>query len=324
MLIIGIPFVIIFTLYWITDPFKINKPFSLTNFSAVNREYLSFELFLKQNPKYHYNSFVFGSSRGCGINTYTWKYLLNKTTTQKDTISQFLFQAWGETINGINQKINYLDKNNIPINNALVLVDVGFFKKDANTALGIKHYNLSGHSKLYYQTLFIQAYMGRPSEIVCSIKSSFNHSSDYIGFDTISNDWVKGNKYDFIEKPTQDSTLNKSKFGKRLLEEQFSKKEITSKYLVILKDIKHIFDKHRTRYKIIVTPTYDQIRINNEDLDVLEEIFGKNNMYNFSGKNHLTEDKYNFTDVNHFDLNVGWIILNEIYAHDIDSLGIMK
>lgn len=36
-------------------------------------------------------------------------------------------------------------------------------------------------------------------------------------------------------------------------------------------------------------------------------------MYDYSGKNTLTEDKYNFMDINHFDAIVGWKILENIY-----------
>jgi len=314
LLIIGIPFVLIFSLYWITDPFKINKPFSLDYYSDVNRDYLSTELFFLQNPKYHYNSFVFGSSRCSGINTYTWKYLLNKNTHQKDTVSQFLFQAWSETIGGINQKIEYLDKNNIPVNNALILIDVvAAFRKNPVDVLGIKHYKLSGQSKILYQKLFIQSYMSSPSEILASIKNMFKPKPIY-QLDTVSNDWIKDNKYNFMTEPVRDSTLNKSKFGNRPLEKQFAKKTITTEYFNILKNIKNIFDKHQTNYKIILTPTYDQIHINNEDLKILEQIFGADNVFNFSGKNYITEDKYNFMDIEHFDLIVGWWILNKIYG----------
>jgi hypothetical protein len=316
LLIIGIPFLIILALYWITDPFKINKPFSLDNTSIVNREYLSVELFLKQNPTYHYNSFIFGSSRGCGINTYTWKDLLNKTSSQKDTVSQFLFQAWGENINGINQKVAYLDKNNIPINNALLLVDVGFFKEDTKTVLGEKHYAFSGDSKFSYWKTFILAYMESPSEIFNSVKDAINPPAIPVTFDTVSNDWAVNNRYNFMQEPVRDSTLNRSKFGKRPAEEQFHEKEITAEYLEILKNIKGIFDKNQTQYTIIVTPSYDQIHINTEDLQTLEQVFGKENVYNFSGKNDITEDKYNWDDPNHFSLIVGWWILHDIYKQN--------
>ena len=329
LLIIGIPFVIIFALYWITDPFKINNPFSLENFSTVNREYISIELFLLQNPKYNYNSFIFGSSRASGINTYTWKYLLENNTNQKDTVSQYLFQAWSETLTGINQKIEFLDRNNIPINNALVLVDIDIIgttfhnDQEPQETLKIKHYALSGQSKMLYQKAFIKAYMGSPSQIAVSIKQLIKPKPMY-EFDTVSNEWTVDNIYNFMQVPTRDSTLNKDDFGDRPAEEQFSEQKITTEYFNMLKNIKNIFDKHQTNYKIIVTPTYNQIHINKEDLKILEHLFGADNVFNFSGKNYITEDKYNFMDINHFDVIVGWWLLHEIYdiSNAIDTLEI--
>ncbi len=317
LLIAGIPVVIAFTLYWITDPFKINRSFSLNDASEVNREYFSTELFLKQNQKYHYNSFVFCSSRGIGINTYTWKYLLNKSTIQKDTVSQYLFQSWSETIYGINQKIEYLDKNNVPINNALILIDVGTsFKENTDRALAKKHYKLSGESKMSYQMAFIQAYMESPFQIVESVKNLWSSPKE-IRIDSISNDWVKDNKYNYMAEPVRDSTLNKSKFDmQRPVDEQFHEKEITDDYLKVLKNIKRILDKQQTQYKIVITPSsYNQVHINKEDLAILQQIFGENNVYNFSGKNYMTEDKYNWEDPIHFGLIVGWWMLNEIYQN---------
>jgi hypothetical protein len=51
----------------------------------------------------------------------------------QDPVSQYLFQAFGENIHGINQKVEYLDKNNVPLRNALVLIDVGFFRENETT-----------------------------------------------------------------------------------------------------------------------------------------------------------------------------------------------
>ena len=48
----------------------------------------------KWMSSFHTYSYVFVSSRGCGITTYQWLAYLPEGS------SQFLFQAWGETITG--------------------------------------------------------------------------------------------------------------------------------------------------------------------------------------------------------------------------------
>lgn len=313
----GIPFVIIFALYWLTDPFRINKKFTLEDAPTVNREYISTELFLLQNSKYKYNSFVFSSSRGCRVNTYVWKKLLEETTTQKDTVSQFLFQSWAENIYGIEQKINFLDKNNIAIDNALLLIDYdcSFITSNNDKAFHKRHYLLANKSKFSYRINFFLAYLSKPSKIVSSITNVFQKSAPV--FDTISNDWLAANRHNTAERPEQDFSLNKSKFSIiRSTNESFAAQAITPEYENVLRQIKKILDKHHTNYKLFVTPTYNQIHINQQDFQLLQEIFGKENVSNFSGKNAITEDKYNFSDVAHFDLVVGWDILHKIYKND--------
>lgn len=145
LLILGCPILLLFGMFIYTDPFRTLHPFNTSDVDATNREYLSTELFLRNMDKYSYNSFVFASSKGCGINTYTWKMFMNDTTAQS-----FLFQAWSESLTGIELKMQYLTKNNIPIDNALILLDIPgtFAKKQLPIeALSMKHYIFTQQSK---------------------------------------------------------------------------------------------------------------------------------------------------------------------------------
>lgn len=307
---LGIPFILLLGIYVISDPFKTIKKFNLKEFSTVNRDYLSTELYFKNEQKQKYNSFIFGSSRGCGLNTYKWKQYLPKGS------NQFLFQAWGETITGIYQKINYLNKNNVPIKNAIILLDIpGSFSEPQlpKTALGLKHYKISGRTKFYFQSVLFYSFL-KPSEIYKSAKMIFIKPKYEIGFDTISNDWNKINKENYLIKSKQNLTLNKVKFGKRPKVEVQSKKIITAEYENILKEIAFILKKQHTNYKIVITPAYDQLRINEQDFLLIQKIFDNQNVFDYSGKNSLSEDKYNFMDINHFDMIVGWYIFEDIYA----------
>lgn len=309
-----IPILIAVSLYWITDPFRINKKFSLDRISTVNREYLSFELFKKQHPTYQFNSFIFGSSRAGGLNSYVWKDLLEKHEKQKDSVSQFLFQAWGESIGGILQKMEYLSKHNVALNNVLILIDVPKFMNDEmnkNEILSLEHFELSGKSKVSYFGTFLWAYITTPSEIIKSIRNI--SSNPDINFDTITNDWNKENRNHKTMKPQQNLTLNKSRFYNRSKHEVFSNKFIDTAYMYMLRRIKDIFDENETNYKIVISPNYDQIHINVDDLKEIKAIFGEENVFNFSGKNELTKDPYDYFDINHFDLSVGWEILHTIY-----------
>lgn len=323
LLVFGISIIMLVTVYVVTDPFKMIKPFSFQYFDATNRDYISSELFLRNNPTYHYNSFIFGSSRCCGLNSYHWKHYL------PDDARQFVFQGWGESLTGIEQKIDYLDKNGNEITNAIVLLDIpGTFSMEQlpRKALSIKHYRFSGQSRLAFQTIMFYNFLQKPSKWVSSIKQFVKQSQSVFSADTISNDWESGNKnLDISIVPRKDSLQNCSSISRNVfLKEienktdddlQESKQLITDGFLCQLIHIKEVFDKHRTDYRIVISPAYcyTHPKINSKDLDILQGLFGKDRVFDYSGKNDITTDCYNFSDPNHFGLSVGWQIIEDIY-----------
>lgn len=318
-----IPTIVLVIIYVITDPFKTLHPFSFQYFDDTNRDYLSSELFLRNNPVYHYNSFIFGSSRCCGFNTYHWKHYLSPDARQ------FLFQAWSETLSGIEQKIDYLDKNGNNIDNVIIMFDVpGAFSKNQlpKEVLSIKHYRFSGQSRAAFQVCLFGGFAQKPSKWISSIKQYFNHSVVEFPADTISNDWVTDNRNtDFSIQPQKDSLrfcsartrtvfLNEIK-GKSDADLNESKPLIVGTFLSQLNHIKDVFDKHCTNYRIVISPAYcyNHPRINAIDLKILQDIFGKEKVFDYSGKNDITTDYNNFSDPNHFGQSVGWQIIENIY-----------
>lgn len=314
-----IPLVLLVILYLVTDPFKTLKPFSLEYFDQTNRDYISSELYLWNNSKYHYNSFIFGSSRACGLNSYKWKQYLPEGSRQ------YVFQGWGETITGIYQKINYIDSHNDSIKNAIVLIDIpGSFdtKQLPTKVLSIKDYKFSGQSRFMYHCMLFKGYI-KPSKIIQSISSSIRHNKPYICFDTISNDWEKDNINNCFNRPVRDSLSGLSVNKRERYIKQYALRDdagtadvlIDGDFQEILVDIKSVFEKQKTEYKIVISPGYykNSPKINPDDLETLQSIFGRNRVYDYSGKNELTDDIYNFTDPGHFGLYVGWQIFEDIY-----------
>ena len=314
-----IPIIVLVSLYIWTDPFRTLKPFSLHYYDVTNRDYLSSELYLKNNPTYHYDSFIFGSSRACGLNSYHWKQYL------PDSARQFVFQGWAETITGIKQKLEYIDEQGEKINNALILLDLpsSFSEQQEPTkVLSIKHYKFSKQPFLLFQFRLFNGFV-KPSFISQSIRDRNLDRYEWIGFDTISNDWESTNRYKFNECPSKDSLKNctewtREVFFKQISQiefQQISKPLITKDKELILQKIKLIMDKHNTNYSIIISPGYYLTNpiINPADLNILYNTFGESNVYNYSDYNYLTSDYNNFSDPRHFGLYVGWHIIEDIY-----------
>ena len=61
-LLLFVPLLLLAAVYFVTDPYKTLRPFSLTYFDSTNRDYLSSELFVLNYPEQTYDSFIFGSS----------------------------------------------------------------------------------------------------------------------------------------------------------------------------------------------------------------------------------------------------------------------
>lgn len=323
MSFVGIPTVVLLIVYFITDPFKTICPFSLNYFDDTNRDYLSSELFMRNDPICNYNSFIFGSSRCCGFNTYHWQHYL------PDGSRQFMFQAWSETLTGIEQKIDYIDNNGNDISNVLLVFDIpGTFNKEQQPkqVLSIKHHKFSGQSKVAYQATLFYGFIQKPSKWLSSVKDYIRPVQRTFPADTITNDWWSDNKYvDFSVQPLKDSLKNCSAKSKSVFLKEISIKTdsdiavskplITEEFEKQLNHIKEVFDKHHTDYRVVISPAYcfTHPSANREDLQLLQVIFGEDRVFDYSGKNEITTDCYNFSDPNHFGLSVGWQIIEDIY-----------
>jgi hypothetical protein len=107
--------------------------------------------------------------------------------------------------------------------------------------------------------------------------------------------------------------VRKTHFFTRPLEEKVSKKVLSKKAKFLLKEIMNILNKNQTKYSIIITPLYNEKMINTEDLLFLENLFGKKNVFNFSGQTEFSKDKHNYFEVSHFRPHVGRLLMDKIY-----------
>lgn len=318
-----IPAAFLAGLFVVTDPYKVLKPFSLSYFDSTNRDYLSSELYLLNNPEQQYDSFIFGSSRGGGINTYHWAKYLPKGS------KPFLFQGWSETLTGIEQKISFIDEHGYGLKNAIILLDIpGSFAKNQlpTEALAIKDPAISGQPRWKHRMILFYDFIQKPSQWIRSIKDCIKQSPPIVSFDTITNDWDANNRYlELSYPPVKDSLKGMSITARAAFLKEIQCKTdadlvesqplIRGSFVEQLKHIKAVFDRNGTDYRILITPgyCYTSPRISPEDALLLKTVFGDENVFNFSGKNSLSSDYNNFSDSGHFGLYVGWYMIEECY-----------
>lgn len=110
-LIIAAPFLLITAVYIVTDPFKVLYhydhlyKYGMPNYVQINRDYATIETFKNNNLIYHYDSYIFGSSRSGVYRTATWAKLIGADLTKCIHLD-----GAGESIYGIERKLHYLDK----------------------------------------------------------------------------------------------------------------------------------------------------------------------------------------------------------------------
>ena len=319
----SLPIVIRIGLFFLADPFRIvhyYKDYSENMFVIPNRDFVSFEMYLRNAPTQHYNAFIFGSSRTIAYKTNAWKKYL--PTTAKP----FVFDASGESIFGIYKKIQYLDKTNAPIHHCLLIfcTDCTFAKEtDHAEHLGIKHPTIAGSSWIRFYAIFIRDFFDNrflKSYVQYLVTRKYSPSmKGYIEFrkstfDPITNDErLIDQEKELTENPKGYYEQRKALFYHRDSVIAEAKPQITSKQRVMLKEIEAIFLKHHTDFKIVVSPLYNQIRLNKSDLAFLNQVFGSGRVFDFSGKNAFTSVKEHYYESSHYRPMIGDSILNIIY-----------
>lgn len=321
----GIPLLLLFGLYLWTDPFRTLHAFDMNDVNSVNREYVSTELYLRNKTTYHYNAFVFGSSQASGLNTYTWKMYL------PDTASTFVFQAWGDNITGVMQKIEWLDANGAKIEHALILMDMpGFFmgQQVKYDALSMQHYALTGTPEWLYHAREYYNFIQKPSSWRRNVKLKYRGYREAITADSITNDWFADNAKNYEAIPKQDSLSQCTEQTRRdfFLRNAYVTEDdvkeapavIDESFLPTLLTIKAVLDKQKTDYYVIVTPVYRYTHpfMNTQDLKTLQEVFGEDRVYDFSARIEYTSDYNDFFDPVHFGTRLGWYMLREIYTRE--------
>ena len=322
-----IPFLIVLVGYLYFDPYKVIYEYDDYGKSCVvlNRDYVSTTKYLKNKDKYHFDSFIFGSSRTIAFKAKTWKeYLGNEA-------SPFVFDGAGESIYGIHGKLKYLDKQNVTINNVLIVLCRDWMAIDRGLYSGHifkKHPATSDETWLnfhftmfsaYLNTKFLLAYYDFTFTGVFRPSMKTVLTQDQLTIDPISNDiTVPLIDAKIAENPKQHILNNAALFYDRKGEKLDSIDRLDPENIQMLKEIKQILEKRNVNYKIVASPSYDQIKFSTNDENILQDLFG-NHFYDYTGKNKFTDNKENYYETSHYRPTIGKLMLDEMYSKEKDK-----
>ena len=80
----------------------------------------------------------------------------------------------------------------------------------------------------------------------------------------------------------------------------------------MLKDILSILIEQKTKYKVVISPLYEQKKFSEADQKILQDLFGTH-LYDFSGENSYTTSKHNYYETSHYRSFIADSIMQKIY-----------
>lgn len=319
-----LPLLILAIIYIVTDVFKViyhyDPYYTGSDYIGINRAYGSTMTYINQNPKYHYDSFIFGNSRSLFYEIDTWKKYLPKGS------SCMHFDEAGGSISGVSDKIAFVDKNGEHLKNALLVIDYQLLSRleEKDQYLRLAPPVLKDNRNfLHFHVQHFLAFLSPKFLVALADYKMFGVFRPYMThllYDGHSTFLPQYNEFQqkLAENKIAEGTYYDAEHMKAFINIQkpgtYSHEKLNRVEIEYLRNVRRIFDKHKTSYKIVISPLYDQIKLNRNVYHTLCSIFGTNHIYDFSGVNKWNKDYHNYYEKSHYRPNVSAEIMDIIYS----------
>jgi len=226
------------------------------------------------------------------------------------------------------KKVKYLDNKNVAINNVLFLIDHSVLKQvrpETSHLLMIspplennKNF-LSFHFtslQAFFTPKFLIAYIDFKirGEVKPYMKKGFLLDDVPIHYDVKTNE-VSFPHFERLIDEGKYYTPERMKvfFDRDTTQQTYSPQVIFDAQKQMLQEINDIFRKRNTDFKIIISPLYDQIKLNESDIAYLRSLFGEDRVFDFAGISDITNNIHNFYEESHYRPHVTRKMLESIY-----------
>lgn len=315
-------------LYFYIDPFKVLYHYDsyfdaeMRSHISTSRDYVSTQMFLRNYEKYKYDSYIFGNSRSRYYMVREWQKYTHSTAC-------FHFDANLESLYGIERKVNFLHERHVPIKNALFVIDHDLLAvtTNQNGPIYLKHPLISGQSYLDFQlsmfrsfldvdfiTLYLQ-FMSTHKIMRAMIDKGLTNDSAVAHYEPVPNEPSAPGMEKMIAEDREGMYKQRADvFYKRDSIQQYDLPVIKDVQLKMLEHIRQVLSDDGTDYRIVISPLYNQKKLDTTDLRVLQQMFGRDKVFDFSGKNAITNSIYNYYEASHYRPHVANEIMRVIYA----------
>ena len=322
-LLFCIPILVLTVLYVITDVFKViyhyDSYYSKPHHIDINRSYASVMTYINHYPEYNYDSFILGNSRSLLYEIDTWKQHLSKES------SCMHLDDYRGSITGIRDKIAYIDKTGGALNNVLLVLDYEILSclEQDNGYLFISPPVLKGNANfIRFHLQHLTAFLKPKFLMALADYNLFGKIRPYMKDCILIDNTTYIDRYNeiqesFAEEQIRNGTYYDARrisfFEGKQKPGTFSTEQLGKKEISYLNEISDFFKKHNTSYKIVISPLYDQVKLKRETLSILQNIFGQENVFDFSGENKWNADYHNYYEDSHYRPIVSAEIMDIIY-----------
>lgn len=306
------PIVALLGIYVCADPLYVIWDYDdYTQTQSPSVSYNSYKM-LMQYDSIPFNSFIVGSSRSGFWPWKEWEKHLDYAACA------FHLESSGDGVYNALERLRFAYENIEHVDNVLLIVDAEWLSKD---------YPLTGiQYRTPWQMKNESDFFAFHADAVKFLLSIEGFNATFIS-PTILNDTLIAYRDTRNENhlPEKERLINTNpeyyyaqldesiKLFPRSKNEKVGNVAISDKGKNILSELHQLFITGNTEYKIVISPLYDQIKLNPQDKEVLDSIFGEENVFDYSGISKYTKDTLNYYEYSHYRPCVTIRILQEIY-----------
>lgn len=314
------PFWALTALYLCDDPFMVLRRYSVYDSDVMlNEHHVGWQIYHNVKDSIHVNSFIFGNSCTMAFRCREWeKYLAPGDRAVR------LFGN-GESLKAISLKLQALDSEGAEIKNVLIVLDRTSLRRSTlmNGFGNILPPDVSRTAPLAVQMEFAQAF-AMPDFLIPYLKYRITRR--------VEPGMKRMNPYGRIRDSRNNDSFNprekmieqegeaywekrKDEFPERSGKPLVDEPVIFSPQRAVLDEIREVLHKHDASVRLIISPGYDQKELHPHDRKILQSIFGKENVNDFSGINEFTQDYHNYYESGHYRPLLGNKLLKKIYGN---------
>ena len=294
-LLAALPVFMLVALYVVKDPFHVVKPYQGRVYNpgdtialTINWGHVTIESYKYFDPEGHFDSFIFGSSLSGYYRIKDWKPYLPQDARP------FHFNASRETLDGILNKLNFLKSRGVKIKHALIIMEDEMLRRRPldTDVLFVQHPQTTREVSWWkFHQLYFNAfrrpelvgYLLCPQQLTQTVLDKGYATTDITNrIENINEGYYAWADSVIAVNPDEFFTPEHIAQYSRPLMELPCPPKIQDWVAYLLKGIAQVLDEQGTDYQIIIPPHYGYEAIDNQDLLILEAIFGAPRVHDYS------------------------------------------